>query len=91
MPEPLPFLFFFAELILAYSAERAFEVLGKILKLGAGSDSVIGIACFFVINVSAYVAYILLHYNFLRNIIILYSVAFVKAMITDQSTREGAV
>jgi len=90
MRESVSFLLL-AEVIFTYAAERALEILGEILEFGAGSDSVIGIACFFVINVSAYVAYILLHYNFLRNIIILYSVAFVKAMITDQSTREGAV
>jgi hypothetical protein len=52
-------LVFFAEVILAYTAEGAFEIFGKICKLGAGGDAQIRGALLFVINPTANIAYIL--------------------------------
>ena len=51
-------LFSCAEIVLAYSAKGANKILGKILKLCAGSNTVIGIAYCLVIFPSAYVTYI---------------------------------
>lgn len=53
------------EVILAYSAKGALEILGKILKLGSGSDAVLGSACLLVIFPSANVTYVFFHNNFL--------------------------
>ena len=52
------FLIFFAELILAYAAQRTLKILGKILPLCTGSDSVIGISNCFIINIAANVTYV---------------------------------
>ena len=60
----LCFGLFLGEHILAYSAKRALEILGKILKLRSGLDSVIGIAYSLVVFPSAYVTYIF-HFNYL--------------------------
>ena len=51
----------FAEFFLADAAKGAGKILGKILKLCAGSDSVIGIADAFIIFPAAYIAYIFFH------------------------------
>ena len=58
-------LFSLAEHILAYSAEGAFEIVGKILELGAGSDAVVGIAKSLIIFPSASVTYVFFHFVFL--------------------------
>jgi hypothetical protein len=44
---------FLFEVFLAYAAERTFPVIGKVCKRGSGLDSVIGIADFFVVDVTA--------------------------------------
>ena len=51
----------FAEIILAYAAEGADEIVGKILELGAGSDAVIGIADSLVVLIAADITYIFFH------------------------------
>ena len=58
---PLKTILSFAELILAYTAQGASEVLGQIFKFGAGRDSVIGIANCFVIFPAANVTNVFLH------------------------------
>lgn len=47
---------FLFEVFLAYAAKRTFPIIGKIRKKGAGLDAVIGIAGFFVVDVTAYCA-----------------------------------
>lgn len=51
-------LFFRAEVVFIYAAKSAFEILGKIFPLCAGLDTEFRCAQFFVINPSAYIAYI---------------------------------
>lgn len=51
----------FAEHILAYAAEGAGEIFGKVLKFGAGGYTVFGVAECFVIHPTASVTYILFH------------------------------
>ena len=46
---------------LAHAAERAAPVIGKILELSAGSDSVIGISLLRIISIAAGITKILLH------------------------------
>jgi len=58
-------LCFFAEHILADTAQRTFEILGEILKFCSGSDSQFGSTCLLVVNPTAGVAYILFHSVFL--------------------------
>lgn len=48
----------FLEQILAYTADRAFEIFGKIRKGGAGSDAQFGSAELLIIFPSAYAAYV---------------------------------
>ena len=55
-------LFSFAEIVFVYAAERAYEVIGKILEFCAGFDTVIGIAYSFVIFPSAYFTNIFFHF-----------------------------
>ena len=69
----------FAELILPYATQRAFKILGKILKLGTGSDAMLGITYCLIIFPTANVTYIFFHFHFLQNI------------ESNQSTNEGAV
>ena len=56
---------FFAEVVFTYSAKGTYEVLGKVLKLGACGNAIVGIAYGFVINPTAHVTYILFHFNYL--------------------------
>jgi hypothetical protein len=59
---PCPFyLFRLGEIILAYSAEGALEIIGQILKLCTGGDAVIGVADCLVLFPAAYFTYIFLH------------------------------
>ena len=51
----------FGEFVFSYSAERAFEIFGKVFKGGAGLDSSLGYTYCGVIFPAADVAYILLH------------------------------
>ena len=61
MRESVSFLLL-AEVIFTYAAERALEILVEILEFGAGSDSVIGIADCLVVNPTAYIAYVFVHF-----------------------------
>ena len=63
---------FLGEHILAYSAKRALEILGKILKLGSGSDTALGISGGLVIDPATSVTNILFHNKFLQNYILQY-------------------
>ena len=54
-------LFHDREAVLADAAKRAGPTVGNGLKRGAGSDTAVGIAFFWVINVTADVANILFH------------------------------
>jgi hypothetical protein len=54
-------LFNLAEHIGAHSAKGTLEILGKILELRAGLDSVLGIARLLVVNPAASVTNVLLH------------------------------
>ena len=58
---PFVFLLLLAEEILAYSAKGTLKILGKILELRAGSNSLVGSAKLLVIFPSASVAYIFCH------------------------------
>ena len=58
-------LCFFAEHILADTAQRTFEILGEVLKFCSGSDSHFGSTGLLIVNPSTYVAYILFHSIFL--------------------------
>ena len=54
-------LFHDREAVLANAAKRAGPVVGNSLKRGAGSDSAIGIAFFWVVDVTTDIANILFH------------------------------
>ena len=49
------------EVVFSYSAERANPIIGNILKRCSGSYAAIRISHFGVVNVPAYITYILLH------------------------------
>ncbi len=49
------------KLILTYSAERAYPIVGQIFESCAGLDTVFGVTYFRVINPIAYFAYIFIH------------------------------
>ena len=49
------------EHILANTAKRALEIVGKVLKLGAGSDTVVGIAESLVVLPAASITYVFFH------------------------------
>ena len=55
----------FAEVILAYAAKGAEEILRKVLKFRAGGNSVLGVADSLVIFPAANVAYVFFHICFL--------------------------
>ena len=52
---------FCRELVLAYSAERAYEIFRNIFPGSAGSNSAFRVAYFRVIFPSAYITYVLFH------------------------------
>ena len=54
-------LFHNREAVLANAAKRAGPTVGDGLKRSAGSDATVGIAFFWVIDVTADVAYVLFH------------------------------
>ena len=56
--DALFFVLCFGKLILAYTAQGADKILGKVFPFRAGLNTVIGIAHSFVIFVSAYVTYV---------------------------------
>jgi len=62
-----------SELILPDAAQRAFPFFRQIFKRGAGFDVLIRISDFRVVNVAAYVAYILFHGIILLTFIVWYS------------------
>ena len=68
------------ELILAYSAKGTLKVLGKILKLSAGSDAALGAANLLVIFPSANVANVFHIGNFLS-----LSVNLIKARARERN------
>ena len=49
------------EVILTYATQGALEILGQVLPLRAGGNSVVGIAELLVIFPSTYITYILCH------------------------------
>ena len=51
----------FFEFIFAYTAERAGPIFRQIFESGAGSDTVVGIADFGIIFITADAAYVLVH------------------------------
>ncbi len=51
----------FGEIVLAYAAECAFKIFGKIFKFCAGFDTEFGSAEFFVVYPAANVTYIFFH------------------------------
>ena len=55
-------LIFFFELVFADSAVRAYPIFGYIFELGSRGYAVIRIALRFVVYISAYLAYILIHF-----------------------------
>ena len=66
--DSLCFLFGFREHILANSTKRTNKVFGKILKFGAGSNSVIGIADCFIVFPAASITYVFQTFvSFLEN------------------------
>lgn len=52
---------FFREVALAYSTDGAHPIIGNVFEGSARSNAAVGIAYFRVINVTTYVANILLH------------------------------
>jgi hypothetical protein len=54
-------LFCGLEVLFAYAADGTYPILGKIFKSRAGSNTVIGIANFRIILITAYIAYIFFH------------------------------
>ena len=67
MTRPLDFLIrrlflFRTEIVLAHATEGAHPILGKVLKRCSGLDAAVGVAYFWVIDITASVAYILFHF-----------------------------
>lgn len=67
-------LLFYREIVLAYAAERAGEIVGKVFPFGAGRDTVVGIAEGFVVDVTANIAnifhyFVLLGFDFVRVVV----------------------
>jgi hypothetical protein len=47
------------EIILSYAAKRAGEIIRKLFPFGSRCNSVIGIACCLIVNITTYITYIL--------------------------------
>lgn len=58
LPNCFYFLLFNAELIFAYGAEGALEIVGEIFPLGAGRNAVFGRAFILVVFPTANIAYV---------------------------------
>lgn len=67
-------LLFDREIVLAYAAERAGEIVGKVFPFGSRRDTVVGITEGFVVDVTANIAnvfhyFILLGFDFVRVVV----------------------
>jgi len=60
---PLSFwcLLFYREVVLTNTADGAYPILGDVFKRSARSDTAIGIAYFWIINITTCVANVLFH------------------------------
>ena len=73
----------FREMILVHAAQRAGEIFGDILPLGAGGNSTLGVAQFLVVLPTANVTYIFHGMNLL---FIFIGVCFLYGLILTEAT-----
>ena len=65
-------LLLFGELVLAYAAQGADPILGKIFKRSARGDSIVRITHLGIVNIATYIANILLHFFYLSFLMIVF-------------------
>lgn len=62
---------FSAELVLANAANGACPIIGEVIESGTGSDAVVGVADFGVVNITAHFTYVFVHDCQKRGLIII--------------------